>query len=128
MNFRYLPRWLLAIVMIVCVGAAGTDRFGPSTPSQAGSDSQSVAISLSASGWSGTQGIMPGQPRIDGTSSYERGARMKVPAPVGAITAASLGLLVAARRGFRRRRGSPLALALRAWSLPRRAPPLLQLG
>jgi hypothetical protein len=83
---------------------------------------------VSASGWSDTQGIMPVKPQIGAASGYERGVRVKLPVLVGAVAAASLAALVASRSRFRRRPSSRLPLALRARSVPRRAPPLLPLG
>jgi hypothetical protein len=83
---------------------------------------------VSDPGWSGSPAIMPVQPRIEPASGYERGARVKVPLLGSAVAAAALAFVVARRRGFRPQPGSPLPLVLRARSLPRRAPPLLQLG
>jgi len=114
--------------MIVGIAAAGAGRAGPSTPAPGGGDSPPGAILVSDSGWSGPQGILPVQPRIEPASAYERGARIKVPVLVSAMAAASLTFVVACRRGFRQRHGSPLPLVQRARSLPRRAPPVLQLG
>ena len=114
--------------MIVGIAATGSGRAGASNPAPAGGDPSSGAIAVSDLGWSGPQGIMPVQPRIEAASGYERGARVKVPVLVSAVAAASLAFVVARRSGFRRRHGSPLPLALRARSVPRRGPPVLQLG
>ena len=114
--------------MIVGIAATGAGRTGPSTLAPGGGDPSPAAIAVSESGWSGPAGIMPVQPRIEAASGYEWGAKAKVPVPTSAVAAASLAFVVASRSGFRRRHGSPLPLALRARSLPRRAPPLLQLG
>jgi hypothetical protein len=123
---RHLRRWLVAIVM--GVAAAGAGLSGPSAPASAGDDPRSAAMAATASGWSGTQGIMPVQPRIDGAAAYERGVRVKLPVLVGAVAAALLAAVVPHRSGFRRQQSSRLPLALRARSLPLRAPPLLLLG
>ena len=128
MSSRHLRRWLVAIVMIVGIAATGSGRAAPSSPAPGGGEPSPNVIAVSNPGWSGFQGIMPVQPRIEQAAGYERGARVKVPVLIGAVAAASLAFVVARRSGFRRRHGSPLPLALRSRSLPRRAPPLLQLG
>lgn len=114
--------------MIVGIAATGSGRAGASTPAPGGGDPLPGAIAVSDSGWSGPVGIMPVQPQLEAGSGHERSAGVKVPALVSAVAAASLAFVVARRSGFRRRQSSRLPLALRAWSLPRRGPPLLQLG
>jgi hypothetical protein len=124
---HHLRRWLVAIVMIVGVAAAGGGRSGPSTPTTAAGDHRSADMAASVSGWSATHGIMPVQPKIEAGSAYERGVRVKLPVLVGAVAAALLAA-VPHRCGFRRLQSSRLPLALRTRSLPLRAPPLLLLG
>ncbi len=114
--------------MIVGIAATGARQGGASGPAPGGGEPSPNAIAVSNPGWSGSQGIVPVQPRIDQASGYERGARVKVPVLILGLAAASLAFVVARRTGFRRRHGSPLPLALQARSLPRRAPPILQLG
>jgi hypothetical protein len=125
---RHLRRWLVAIVMIVGVAAAGAGRPDPSSPAPVGGDPRSAAVVVGASGWSDIQGIMPVKPQIGAASGYQRGVRVKLPVLVGAVATASLAAVVAGRSRFRRQQGSRLPLALRARSVPRRAPPLLPLG
>lgn len=114
--------------MIASVAAAGAGQSEPSVPAPPGGDSGSAAVTAMASGWSGAEGMMPVQPQIRVTSAYERGVRVKLPVLVGAVAAASLAAGAVSRGGFRRHQSSRLPLALRAWSLRRRAPPLLPLG
>ena len=110
------------------VGVAATGRSAPSAPAAAGSDPRTADMAASVSGWSGSHGIMPVQPTIEAASAYERGVRVKLPVLVGAVAAALLGAVVPHRSGFRWQQSSRLLLALRARSLPQRAPPLLPLG
>jgi hypothetical protein len=114
--------------MIVGLATVGVGRSVPSASATAGPDPRSAAIAVSASGWYGTDGIMPAQPRIEAASGYERGVRVKVPVLVGTVAAASLAAALARRTGLRRPQRSPQPLALRARSLPLRAPPVLPLG
>lgn len=128
MSPGHLRRWLVAIVMIASVAAAGAEQSEPSVPGPAGGHSGSAAGAAMASGWSGTEGMIPVEPQIRVTSTYERGVRVKLPVLVGVVAVASLAAAVVGRRGLRRHQSSRLPLALRAWSLRRRAPPLLPLG
>lgn len=125
MSSRHLRRWLVAIVMIVGIAATGAGRSG--SPAPAGGEPP-AALTASASAWSGTQGIMPVQPHIEAASAYERGVRVKLPVLVGAVAAAAVAAVAVSRGGFRRHQRSRVPLALRALSLPGRAPPLLPLG
>ena len=125
---RHLRRWLVAIVMIVGITATGAGWVGASTLAPGGGEPSPNAIAVSDPGWSRFQGIMPVQPRMDPASGSERGIRVRVAVLISAMAAASLAFAVARRTGFCRQYGSLLPLALRARSLPRRAPPLLQLG
>ena len=123
----HLRRWLVAIVMIV--GVAATGRSAPSAPAAAGSDPRAADMAATVSGWSGSHGIVPVQPKVEAASTYERGVRVKLPVLIGAVAAALLGAVVPHRSGFRRRQqSSRLPLALRARPLRQRAPPLLPLG
>lgn len=123
---RHLPRWLVAILVIV--GIAATGRSGPSAPAAAGGDARTADMAASLSGWSGGHGIMPVQPKIKAAAASERGVRVRLPVPVGAVAAALLGAVVPHRSRFRRQQSRQVPLALRARSRPQRAPPLLPLG
>lgn len=128
MSSRHLRRWLVATtVVIVGVMVAGAGRSGSSAIAQTTGLPESATVEADAWGLSGPHGIMPIQPRAEAAPAYERGVRVKVPVPVGAVAAALLTAAVD-RIGFLRQRRSRLPFALRAWSLRRRAPPLLALG
>jgi hypothetical protein len=126
---RHLRRWLVATtVVIVGVIVTGAGRSGSSAIAQTTGLPESATVEADAWGLSGPHGIMPIQPRAEAAPAYERGVRVKVPVPVGAVAAALLTAAVVNRIGFLRQRRSRLPFALRAWSLRRRAPPLLALG
>lgn len=123
----YLRRWLVAIALIVGFTTFGMARSTPSPQGPPATGAGSAGIGLTASGWHGTDAVMPARPQIDVPSGYERGIRVKLALFVATL-AAALARTVAPRTASRRDQRAPLPLALRARSLPLRAPPLLLLG
>ncbi len=128
MSSCHLRQWLVAIAMIVGLMTVGVGRSGPAALAPVSGDSLSAAIAVSASAGYGTDAVMPTRLQIDAASGYERGVRVKLPVLVATVAAASLAGAVTRRTGLRRPLRSPLPLAVRARSLPLRAPPVLLLG
>jgi hypothetical protein len=112
--------------MIASVATAGAGRWG--LPAPANGDQRSATMATIAPGWSHTQGVMPVKPQIEAASGYERGVRVKLPLLLGAVAAALLAAVGARRSRLRRQHSSRPPVALRARSLPLRAPPRLLLG
>lgn len=126
-KLRDLRRWLLAIVVILGIGTVIAGASETSTSASMRGDLGSVGKSTTASGPSGTEGIVPVRARVERGSGLERGARAKIPLLVGPV-ATALAAVTASRRKLDGHHSCRLSLAQRAWSVRRRGPPLLALG
>lgn len=107
--------------MIVGVAMGGAGR--PAPPPEA-EETHSAAVVAGVPEWFGGAGIIPVKAQVKAAPHDDRGVRARVPLVSAALAAAALAVL-GARRGRVRRSDVPRPpLALRAWSRPRRAPPL----
>ena len=120
MTSRRLLQWFVAIVMIVGVASAGAGR---SAPMPATESLSAGGITATVSDWSGAEAIIPVKPQATVAEAHRRSVPVKVE-----VTLAAAALSTAmVRQALRRPDDQQAPLAVRARSLPRRAPPLLSL-